>query len=314
MKNILVMAAGAVGGYFGGLLSNKNNVVFIARGEHLQVAKSKGLCVKSKTSGEFSATGVFASEVPRNYNADLILFCVKEYHNKQAAEVIAPAVGDGTAIMTLQNGIGSADFLAKIFTTAQIITGAAYVEATKIGPGMIEEHGGDCLIKFGPYLTSSELYFEMDEISNLLFKSGIENEARENINDAIWEKLIFISALSGMTCITRSEFSDVISNPKAKHMTWRLLNESYEVAIASGAELPKSTPSLIMKDFIEGKDELVSSMHSDLKNGNPLEIRAINGAISKTARELKINSPLNDMICNSLDIYDHKARTTNGDI
>ena len=92
MKNILVMAAGAVGGYFGGLLSKNNNVVFIARGEHLQVSKNKGLLIKSKNSGEFTAKGTFASGTPQNYTADLILFCVKEYHNDLAAEIVEPAI------------------------------------------------------------------------------------------------------------------------------------------------------------------------------------------------------------------------------
>ena len=186
--------------------------------------------IKSENSGEFIAEGTFVSEIPENYIADLILFCVKEYHNDLAAEIIRPAIGEKTAIMTLQNGIGSAEFLAKVFTPAQIIVGAAYVEATKTEPGVIEEHGGDSLIKFGPHNSTAKSHLKMVEVVNLLSESGISNQLIEKIDDVIWEKLIFISALSGMTCITRSEFSEVISNPKTKDLTWRLLNESYEVA------------------------------------------------------------------------------------
>ena len=112
-----------------------------------------------------------------------------------------------------------------------------------------------------------------------------------------------------MTCITRSEFSEVISNPKTKDLTWRLLNESYEVAKAAGAELPESTPSSIMQNFIATKDELVSSMHSDLKKGRPIEVKAINGAISEIARSLPTDAPINEMISTTLDIYNQKART-----
>ena len=308
MKNILVMAAGAVGGYFGGLLSKNNNVVFIARGEHLQVSKNKGLLIKSKNSGEFTAKGTFASETPQNYTADLILFCVKEYHNDLAAEIVEPAIGEKTAIMTLQNGIGSADFLAKMFTSTQIMVGAAYVEATKTEPGIIEEYGGDSLIKFGPHNTSTKSHLKMIDVGNLLYESGISNQIIEKIDNVIWEKLIFISALSGMTCITRSEFSEVISNPVTKDMTWRLLNESYKVATAAGAELPESTPSVIMKNFIATKDELVSSMHNDLKKGRPIEVKAINGAISGIAKSLLTDAPINEIISTALDIYDQKAR------
>ena len=309
MKNILVMAAGAVGGYFGGLLSKNNNVVFIARGEHLQVSQKKGLLIKSENSGKFIAEGTFVSEIPENYIADLILFCVKEYHNDLAAEIVRQAIGKKTAIMTLQNGIGSADFLAKMFTSTQIIVGAAYVEATKTEPGIIEEHGGDSLIKFGPHNSSVNSHLKMVDVANLFSESGISNQLIEKIENVIWEKLIFISALSGMTCITRSEFSEVISNPKTKDLTWRLLNESYEVAKAAGAELPESTPSSIMQNFIATKDELVSSMHSDLKKGRPIEVKAINGAISEIARSLPTDAPINEMISTTLDIYNQKART-----
>ena len=189
MKNILVMAAGAVGGYFGGLLSKNNNVVFIARGEHLRVSQNKGLLIKSENSGQFIAEGTFVSEIPENYIADLILFCVKEYHNDLAAEIVRPAIGDKTAIMTLQNGIGSAEFLAKVFTPAQIIVGAAYVEATKTEPGIIEEHGGDSLIKFGPHNSAVKSHLKMLDVGNLLSESGISNQLIEKIDNVIWEKL-----------------------------------------------------------------------------------------------------------------------------
>ena len=310
MKNILIMAAGAIGGYFGGLLSNNNDVVFIARGEHLQATKTRGLLIKSQNSGTFTAKGVFASEVPENYIADLILYCVKEYHNESAAELISPAIGCNTTIMTLQNGIGSADFLSKKFSAANIVIGAAYVEATKANPGVIEEHGGDCLIKFGPYEASKKSNTSINKIHHLLTTAKIQNEIVKNINSVIWEKLIFISALSGMTCITRSEFSEVISNSSTKDMTWRLINESYKIAQASGVNLPKDIPDLIMKNFLQNKNELVSSMHSDLKNGRPIEIKAINGAISNIAKSLNIQAPINETIYNALEIYNQNTRNS----
>ena len=113
-----------------------------------------------------------------------------------------------------------------------------------------------------------------------------------------------------MTCISRSEFSEVISNSSTKDMTWRLINESYKIAQASGVNLPKDIPDLIMKNFLQNKNELVSSMHSDLKNGRPIEIKAINGAISNIAKSLNIQAPINETIYNALEIYNQNTRNS----
>ena len=145
----LVMAAGAVGGYFGSVLARGGNEVrFIARSDNLRAIRESGLSIRSVTSGDFSVRAPVGDSVDGSWIPDLVLFCVKSYHNREAIRCLAPAVGPDTAILTLQNGIGSGDDLAAAFGAERVMLGAAYVEAAHPEPGMFEEHGGTCRIVF----------------------------------------------------------------------------------------------------------------------------------------------------------------------
>ena len=113
--NVLVMAAGSVGGYFGGMLARADNdVLFVARGENLAAITGRGLVVESATSGDFTVEASAIERPDGSWTADLVLFCVKSYHNSVAIDTIMPAVGPETTVLTLQNGIGSGDELSAL--------------------------------------------------------------------------------------------------------------------------------------------------------------------------------------------------------
>ena len=127
--NITVMGAGAVGGYFGAVLARAgHDVTFIARGENLEAIQQNGYSVKSDAIGEFAALAK-AVENPTEV-ADLILFCVKGYDNDIAVDIVAPAVGEETSILTLQNGIGSSDLLSTAFGHHKVLLGLTYIDST----------------------------------------------------------------------------------------------------------------------------------------------------------------------------------------
>ena len=306
---ILVMAAGAVGGYFGSLLSDKNEVTFIARGEHLRKINRDGLQVKSITSGHFTPKATFVNSPPSDYTADVALFCVKSYHNIQAVKTISPMITDDTIILTLQNGLDSGKILQSHFPRSATILGAAYVEAEKTAAGIIQEYGGDCMIKFGTDTGGKKIQDAEDAISNLLTNSGIGNQNSPSIMIDIWKKLIFISALSGMTCLSRSNFSSIMNNPETRILTTRLLTEGFDVARSSGINLEESTVTDIMTGFELQKDQLVSSMHQDLLSGKPLEVESINGAISRAGQQFGVDTPINDTIRHCLSIYNDQIRS-----
>ena len=298
--NVLVMAAGAVGGYFGSVIAEKHDVVLIARNEHLKAIQEKGLKVDSKTSGNFISRATAVAQPEEGYVADVVLYCVKAYHNESACDVIAPAVGPETAVLTLQNGIGSGDFLSNRFGEERVLLGAAYIEASRGNPGITEEHGGGCRIALGNKLGISTPKTNM--VSELLKSSNIDHEVSTDIMSALWKKLVFITALSGMTCLVRARFEQVLDNPQTHALANKVMSETTAVADAEGINLPSDVVETTMADFMLHKSELVSSMHQDLLSGRPLEVNVINGAVSQMGRIHNISTPINDVITSCLSL------------
>ena len=105
----------------------------VARGEHRDTIEANGLRVESVAAGDYTVRAPAVEQPPAGWTADLVLFCVKGYHNPQAIEVIRPAVGADTAVLTLQNGVGSADQLAAAFGRDRVIAVFSYYEQ----PGVV---------------------------------------------------------------------------------------------------------------------------------------------------------------------------------
>ena len=292
---ILVMAAGAVGGYFGGLLVRADNdVVFVARGDNLAVIRDRGLNVESVTSGDFTVEARAVEHLDGSWTAEMVLFCVKSYHNEVAIETIRPAVGDETVVLTLQNGLGSEDGLSAGLGAGVVMPGAAYVEAAHPAPGVFQELGGVCRIVFSE---RADAYSDrVGSLQSVFSAAGIDSEIAEDIDLALWGKLVYICGLSGMTCITRSSFAEVMDTPETADLTMTVVGEAAAVGRAAGVALPTDIVETTMEMFREDKDHLISSMHADLTAGRPLEVGNLNGKVSELGREYGVRTPANDLI------------------
>lgn len=304
---ILIMGAGAIGGCYGGLLTRGGeDVVFAARGANLKAIRERGLRVESATFGSFSVQPEIVDILDGAWKADLILFCVKGYHNEQAMTDMSPAVGEETTILTLQNGIGSGEELAQRFGSEKVLLGAAYIDAERTAPGVFTQRGSPPRIVLGE--ENGNLSERANVIAGVLQNSGIEAEASPNILTALWGKLVYICALSGMSCITRASFSDVLDTPETHAMTMQVMVEALKVGRASGVPLDDGLPDSVMAGFLEEKSGLISSMHTDLMAGNPLEVSLINGAVARIGKEVGVETPANSFIAACLAIADYKAR------
>lgn len=289
------MAAGAVGGYFGGLLARAGaDALFIARGETLRALRERGLRVESVTSGDFAVQATAAERPGAGWTADLVLFCVKGYDNAAAIETMRPAVGPDTTILTLQNGLGSGDELAAAFGVERVMLGAAYVDAAQPAPGVYREQGGACRILLGePDGAASE---RGAALAQALGAAGIEAAVSEDIQKTLWEKLIYICALSGMTCAARASFAEVMDTPETAEMAEKVVAEAAAVGRAAGVNLDGRAEERTMAILRADKEHLLSSMHADLMAGKPLEVGNLNGRVSRLGRELGAPTPLNDAI------------------
>ena len=302
------MGSGGVGGYFGAVLARGGeDVTFVARGEHLAAINREGLRIESTSAGEFVVRAPAVDAPALGSVADLVLFCVKSYHNEQAIRTIAPAVASHTSILTLQNGIGSGDELGAAFGRDKVLLGATYVDASRKAPGLVAEVGGDARIVFGePDGGETDRAIR---VRDTLLASGIDVHLSSNVLKDLWDKLLFICVLSGMTCIARGSLAEVVDTPETLELAWRVMREAEQVARAKGVGLDEDIVESTMAWLQEKKHDIMSSMHVDLQAGNPLERSVLNGAVSAAGKEVGVATPANDFITACLTVADNRARS-----
>ena len=304
---VLVVGAGGVGGYYGGLLSRSGEeVTLLARGEHLRAILDSGLRVKSEVAGDFIVHPPATDKPDGSWEADLALFCVKSFHNEQAIQVMAPAVGEHTDILTLQNGIGAGAELADAFGNEKVILGATYIDGWIEAPGVVGEGGGAFQTVFGE--ANGEETARATRILDVFTRAGIETDFTKEIQNALWTKLLMICGLSGMSCITYGSIEAVLETPETREMTRRVMAEVEAVGHAKGIAFEDGIVDWTVDHLYENRKTITSSMYLDMKAGRPLEVGVLNGAVSRAGREVGVDTPVNDFITACLSVVDARAR------
>ena len=299
---ILIMGSGGVGGYYGSVLfRNGHDVKFIARGEHLEKINSNGLIIKSVTSGNYTVKSDAYDSVPINFSPEIILFTVKAYDNSDAIEIISSAMSKTTSLITLQNGVGSSDLLKNRFPSNNIISGVTYVDSFVTSPGNIVEQGGPCNIIIGNQFQPNDPTVSL--VRDILAKSKINIAISSSIESEIWSKLIYICALSGMMCITRSSMHSIMNYKETYEMTREIVQEVYQVSTAMKIALKPNIVDLTMEQLKTNSRSIQSSMQTDLFKGKNIEVDYLNGAVSKFGKKYGVKTPINEYIFRTLSLH-----------
>ena len=299
---ILIMGSGGVGGYYGSVLfRNGHDVKFIARGEHLEKINSNGLIIKSVTSGNYTVKSDAYDSVPINFSPEIILFTVKAYDNSDAIEIISSAMSKTTSLITLQNGVGSSDLLKNRFPSNNIISGVTYVDSFVTSPGNIVEQGGPCNIIIGNQFQPNDPTVSL--VRDIFAKSKINIAISSSIESEIWSKLIYICALSGMMCITRSSMHSIMNYKETYEMTREIVQEVYQVSSAMKIALKPNIVDLTMEQLKTNSRSIQSSMQTDLFKGKNIEVDYLNGAVSKFGKKYGVKTPINEYIFRTLSLH-----------
>lgn len=290
---ILIMGAGALGGYLGGLLVRAGeDVTFVARGEHLRALQSLGLQVNS-VDGDF-ALRVRAIARPDDMGSvDLIVMAVKSYDVESAGEAIRPAVGPATAVLCLQNGVETEDRVGTMLGGEHVVGGAAYVSGFVERPGVIR-HTGLQRIIFGEM--DGKMTARIQAIAAVLQRAGIQAEPTPTIVTALWEKLVGTCGASGTTATARVPMGRVWAQPETRQMLRGLMEEAAAVGTARGVPL-SGVVERHMASFeraVAGPwAQTYASLYYDLQAHRRLELDALAGAVVRMGREVNVPTPLN---------------------
>ncbi|MGQ0524385.1 MAG: ketopantoate reductase family protein [Betaproteobacteria bacterium] len=299
---IAIMGSGGVGGYFGARLAQSGcDVSFIARGTHLAAIREHGLKVESQL-GDIHLPGVKVTEDPRTIGpVDLVLFSVKLRDTEAAAQSIRPLFGPDTGIVSFQNGVQKDDILRGVFGDRPVMGGVAYI-ATAIGrPGVIKHTGTLQRLVFGEY--DGQRSGRAEAFLAACLKGGIDAQLSDDIRRQIWEKFVFLVALSGTTTTMRRPIGPIRENPQTRRFLLDIMREAVKVGRAHGVALPEDYADQRLAFCDSLPEDMTSSMHHDLERGNPLEVQWLSGGVVQLGEKAGIPTPANRAVWDILALH-----------
>ena len=291
---ITVMGAGGIGGCYGGLLAQAgNDVTLIARGAHLAAIKEKGLQL-IQPEGDFTVA-VAATDDPSQVGpVELVIFSVKAHQNSKAVPLIEPLIGEDTTILTIQNGVESADELGQDYGAERVLPGSAYLLSNITSPGVIKQLSLVPRVAFGE--SNGDRSQRAIAIRDTFCEANIEAELSDDISKALWSKLLYNSPANAMASAARLSPRDLIEYPHGAAMFRSAIQEVANVGTAYGIPFGQ--------DDVQGAMDLITarpmgargSMQADLEAGRPLELEAIVGSVRRIGRKVNVPTPVFDML------------------
>src|SRR3954447_14804466 len=232
-----IMGSGGLGGYFGAKLAQGGaDVHFIARGKHLAAMRSDGLRIEGPEP--LHVVRVQATDDPGQAGVmDVVMLGVKLWDTEQAIARMRPMVGPQTAVISFQNGVLKDQYLRAAFDARQIMGGVGYVATTIDRPGVIRQTGPMQRLVFGEFDGSRSARGEA--LLAACLAGGINAELSTDILREIWQKFVFLVALSGTTSTMRTTIGPIRSNPQTRAFLVDVMREVVAVGRAHGVSLPE---------------------------------------------------------------------------
>lgn len=304
---IAVFGAGGVGGYFGGRLAQTGEeVVFIARGEHLQALRTHGLRVDS-VKGDFVLQSVQATDDPVQVGVvDVVLLGVKAWQVPEAAQAMRPMIGPDTCVVPLQNGVEAPAQLVAVLGAQHVLGGLAKIISFKVGPGHIRHAGAEPYVAFGEL--DNRLSERGESLCQTFRRAGVTVDIPPDIQAALWEKFLSIVSWGGVGAVTRAPIGVLRTVPEARQMLEQAMHEIFTVALARNIALPEDVIGKTMAFLDRLPPDGTASLQRDIVEGKPSELASWNGAVVRLCQEVRVATPLHAFIYHSLLPLELRAR------
>jgi len=300
----IVVGIGGVGGYYGVKLARayessvEHEVVFIARGRHLEAIEERGLVVRTKDEGTWTARPALATGDPAKAGtADIILFCVKGYDLEETAKSMLPCINDDTVSIPLLNGTDNPERLSRVIKKGHVLNGCVYISSVRTAPGEVTQVGGPCTLFFGPEKGAADPYLPVE---TFLKNAGVKASLLEDITVVIWSKYLFVGPLGGVTSLFGEPVGAVLENDRHRSMLEGMMKEVESVARALNVALPEDIVERSMKMAGDFPFETKTSIQLDFERSNQTELETFVGFIVKKSKYLGIETPLHNQVYLSL--------------
>ena len=299
---IAVIGAGGVGGYFGARLAAAgHDVQFLARGRHLAAIRDNGLRIDSALGALVIDHPEVTGSPSELKAADVVIVTVKLWDLEQTGRDIASCVGPQTVVLPFQNGVEAVDLLAESIPRARIAGGVAYIAATISEPGVVKTTGTMAKLRFGPLVEGQRPMIEA--FQKACKEASIDADITLDIRRTLWEKFVFLNALSGVTSVSRKPVGVVRTDPDLRATMETSMYETLRLAHAVGIALPEGFVAAQMQFLDTLPETMNSSMQNDLAAGNRLEAPWLCGAVARMYAARGSSAPINRTLYAALKPY-----------
>jgi 2-dehydropantoate 2-reductase len=294
---IAVLGAGALGGYCGAMLKpNVDEVIFIARGQHLKAMQQNGLIVHSSMSGSHHVRGIFTDDFKALLEADLIIFTVNSIQTADTAARMLPYLKPDSIILTLQNGVDNEEKLAAVLGSDRVLSGASYITVHLESPGIIRQENIQTFI-LGPLSDNGQIHVEL--IMALFNKSGLACTLSPNILETKWEKFLNNAAFNPLCALTQKTIGGILDDDTLRSCAASILMETVLIARGLGVNLKQEAINEVFPQSMVVRNHK-PSMLQHREQGKKMEVESLCGYLIQKGNELGIKTPILEHVYHSL--------------
>jgi len=305
---LLVVGAGAVGGYFGGRLSQAGrDVTFLVRPRRAVELAQSGLVIKSPAGDATLPNPKTVTAEGLRQNFDLVLLSCKAYDLEGALVSLAPAVGPGTVILPLLNGLRHLDRLDTTFGRAKVLGGQCVISAAIDQQGAVIHSNLLHSITFGE--RPDGITDRTNTILSMMQKAIFDVRASEEILLEMWEKWVFIASLAGGTTLMRATIGDICITPDGENFLLGLIDECRRIAESEGYRPRPSFLERIRAQLTSVGSSLTASMYRDMERNARIEADHIIGDLLQRGQHHHAadgDFPLLRLIYSNLKAYENR--------
>ena len=290
---IVVIGSGAMGCLYGAYLSQAVQVVlFDPWEEHVRAIRREGLFLEEIDGSQRRFQIAATTEVAEVGEADLALIFVKSHQTSWAAEIASEVLNPEGIALTLQNGVGNREVLARALGDERAVQGVTAHGAMLLGPGRVRHAGkGPTHLALSPATED-----KVREIAAIFEAAGIEVHVSQELESLIWGKLIINVGINALSAILRVPNGQLVEIAPAREIMRQAVQEAATVADALGIHLPYPDPVKRTEEVCQATAVNHSSMLRDVLRGSPTEVEVINVVILRQGQRIGIKTPVNSAL------------------
>ena len=299
---ILVLGAGAIGGYFGGRLVEKGeDVTFLVREQRKENLQKNALKISS-IHGDFTFQPKVITTKDDANPFDIVLFSTKSYHITEAIDDVKPYIGEQTVIIPLLNGIAHVDMLQKEFGEEKVIGGLCFIETTLNNDGDVIQTSPVHRLVYGEFKNHDSE--RIQKVSQVFSGTKAIFVKSDQIEQEMWHKYLFIATMSGITSLMRSPIGPIRDSEGGLAFIQSLLEEIASIMRENGAPIRDNIVDQHMDTMKKQTYSMKTSMQRDMEKGTFIEGDHLQGYLLQLADKYKIEAPLLKIIYQNLKVYE----------